>query len=870
MNASSLESLRYSTLSIGFIPKSEIIMKNESRIIDSQLLSCTVALLAGLASLTIPGTAAGQQLLIANPHWNITLSDFGFSDFMLDNTPGFEGREYLSGEWAAAVGYQVSGSPAVMPQWLEPHFLFPDWTTESTFHVVTPLTETGLNIDGLPIAESVLANNDLEVTLRYEMIDTIVGTPMGTTPASATDPVKFISSDRYVLKQTCTIKNISGADISNLQLFQLLHGLQSQRGVYDDRPHAGPLNEFRYDVTQAGVDGTAVGAGSSPAGLEDFIGFHAAVAPSAFEIGYYGIEGNGVDDHAFGKPSDGVHLSVEDNWQSSPYASRQGTDAFAPPQRWIAGAQRWNLGNLAAGQTASLEVLLTLRTGTKVIAGTGSSGGCNGGSSVPGGVDYEFEDVSSEGSCFGEYSQADASEIAVRVAEGEFEAFTFLTPGDPSQLWEMEFTGSHSGLIRLTFGYDPMLLPEGFDLSTIQLYQFNDPGWQQLTSEVDPARHTIAVTSTTLGVFALGVDSGNTFAVNATVAPPNSGTITGARAYADGSSATLVATANAGYVFANWMENGSVISESPSYTLTVHEDHLLQANFAPVGSGRTITTSSLPSNGGSTLGDGEYSLGSSATVTATPNTGYKFSKWLENDAVVSTARSYTFTVTGDRALVAKFKPVYLVTTIADPPDAGETESDVAYEAGELAVLKAKPNDGYAFVEWTQNGVFVSDDAIYTFSVNANRDLVGHFALGNRIDVAAEPANAGTAIGGGVYPADTSVSIEAIANTGYVFVNWTENAVLVSKSQIHTFTSDAGHAFVANFIAQPALNAVLTASGAMTLWWPAGASGWVLQESPALSPESWVDSTRAVNVVGTQKQVSVSPLPENRFFRLVNP
>ena len=64
---------------------------------------------------------------------------------------------------------------------------------------------------------------------------------------------------------------------------------------------------FRYDVTQAGVDAWAVGAGSSSAGLEDFIGFHASTAPSGYEIGYYGIEGNGVDNHSIGKPSDGVH-----------------------------------------------------------------------------------------------------------------------------------------------------------------------------------------------------------------------------------------------------------------------------------------------------------------------------------------------------------------------------------------------------------------------------------------------------------------------------------------------------------------------------------------------------------------------------------
>ena len=114
------------------------------------------------------------------------------------------------------------------------------------------------------------------------MLDTVVGTPMGTKPASAAGAGTFMHSNRYVLKQTYTVKNIAGAAISNVQLFQLLHGLNSQRGLYDNRLYAGPLGNFRHDTTLAGVDAWAVGSG---AGLEDFIGFHAASAPTALEIG---------------------------------------------------------------------------------------------------------------------------------------------------------------------------------------------------------------------------------------------------------------------------------------------------------------------------------------------------------------------------------------------------------------------------------------------------------------------------------------------------------------------------------------------------------------------------------------------------------
>lgn len=52
-----------------------------------------------------------------------------------------------------------------------------------------------------------------------------------------------------------------------------------------------------------------------------------------------------------------------------------------------------------------------------------------------------------------------------------------------------------------------------------------------------------------------------------------------------------------------------------------------------------------------------YYEGETCTVTATPNAGYGFVNWTENDAAVSTDASYTFTVTADRNLVANFAEV---------------------------------------------------------------------------------------------------------------------------------------------------------------------------------------------------------------------
>lgn len=462
-------------------------------------------------NISVTPQSPGGFLTLANPNWSITLTDSGYSDYLIDNTPGFEGREYLSGEWGAAVGYTV-GNSSKSPRWLEANFVYPDWNTNSDFVVIMPITLTSSNADGLPIAQSVIANDDLEITLRYEMIDTVTGMPLGVVADSAAGAGNSVSSNRYVLNQSYTVKNISGKTVSNLQIFQLLHGLTSQHGVFDSRLYSGRFSNYRFDATLAGVDVGTIGAdGSSASGLEDYISFSATTLPSAFEIGHYGIEG--IDDHSNGKPSDGVHLSIEDNWSSAPYTSRINRDYFAPGDRWIAGGQRYNLGTLADGQSVTIDVMLSILTGTtvQVVGGGGGthtgSGSCNGGSSHVGGVDFEIEDVEEDGTFFGEESEADDDEMDDRIEDGEFVLPNFQQPGGLSQVWNLRYTGTHNGRIRLTFAYDPALIPPGFDESGLTMYHFHDGAWEQMVGQVDESRHTITVTTETLSPFMLGVAS---------------------------------------------------------------------------------------------------------------------------------------------------------------------------------------------------------------------------------------------------------------------------------------------------------------------------------------------------------------------------
>ena len=176
--------------------------------------------------------------------------------------------------------------------------------------------------------------------------------------------------------------------------------------------------------------------------------------------------------------------------------------------------------------------------------------------------------------------------------------------------------------------------------------------WTENGNQVsDNANYTFTVNGnrTLVANFTAG-----SYVISASVVPENSGTITGAGGYEYGQSCTLAATANSGYTFANWTEDGNVVSSNTSYTFNVTGNRTLKANFTTNPQNYTISVSANPSSGGSVSGGGTYNHGQSCTISATANSGYTFENWTENDNVVSTNEDYTFTVNSNRSLVAKF------------------------------------------------------------------------------------------------------------------------------------------------------------------------------------------------------------------------
>ncbi len=288
------------------------------------------------------------------------------------------------------------------------------------------------------------------------------------------------------------------------------------------------------------------------------------------------------------------------------------------------------------------------------------------------------------------------------------------------------------------------------------------------------------------------------YQINASANPNNGGTVTGAGTYYHGTTVTLTATANAHYYFVNWTKDGVEVSTSPVYSFVVTEDGNYVAHFNI--NSYEITAIANPEEGGSITGTGTYNYGTTCTLNATANPGYTFIRWTKDGVQVSTSANYSFTVTEAATYVAHFTlNQYLITVTANPNEGGIVYGGGAYWYGSNCTLMASANNGYHFVNWTKNGVPVSSDISYTFTVTETADYVGHFALNQyQINVTADPTDGGSVTGSGTYGHGETVTLAATANNNYHFVNWTKNGYQVSTNAIYTFTATETADYVAHF------------------------------------------------------------------------
>lgn len=289
------------------------------------------------------------------------------------------------------------------------------------------------------------------------------------------------------------------------------------------------------------------------------------------------------------------------------------------------------------------------------------------------------------------------------------------------------------------------------------------------------------------------------YTIDAEADPAEGGTISGTGFYDTGTVCTLTAIENVGYSFINWTEGQTVVSEDPTISFNVESNRRLVAHFEHIV--YHIHLEINPEEGGAVMGDGDYHYGDTARLQATAAPDFYFIHWEEDGEVVSTSAEYSFAVDSNHDLTALFAlDCYLVEAEVDPAEGGSVIGAGNYINGTSCTLEAEARQGYAFVNWTENGEVVSTQPSFSFIVEANHHLVAHFEhVVYHITISAEPEIGGAVIGGGDFFYGETCVVEAFPAHNYDFDRWRENGGTVSVEPTFSFVVVRDRDLVAHFV-----------------------------------------------------------------------
>lgn len=188
---------------------------------------------------------------------------------------------------------------------------------------------------------------------------------------------------------------------------------------------------------------------------------------------------------------------------------------------------------------------------------------------------------------------------------------------------------------------------------------------------------------------------------------------------------TLTAkAAPTGYDFVGWYEGSNLVSTSLSFAVILTANRTLVAKYKIKS--YTVNATSEDINKGTVSPAGQtVEHGANATVVATPKAAYNFAGWYNGTTKVSSNASYTFAVTANISLTAKFTIKTFTTTTANSTGGTASVNKSSVEYGGSAIWTATPSTGYNFSKWSNSS---TANPLTVSNITANTHITPVFVL----------------------------------------------------------------------------------------------------------------------------------------------
>jgi len=271
------------------------------------------------------------------------------------------------------------------------------------------------------------------------------------------------------------------------------------------------------------------------------------------------------------------------------------------------------------------------------------------------------------------------------------------------------------------------------------------------------------------------------------------------------------------YAFSQWSDNTTsttdnitVSSAVTTYTAQFNTEYLLTTAASPPADGSVVVNTTSPTS------DGYYTPGTPVSITANPNTGYKFSSWTGNVANANNA-STTVTMSGPETVTANFVENDVAVTLNTSPqgllvsvNGGTAQAaplTVNLQVGSTpTIATTSPQPGatgvrYTWANWSDSGAISHQITVPGTATSYTATFTTSYLLTTGVSPVGDGSvtvSTASPTSDGYYASGTPVSITANPNTGYKFSSWT-GAVASQNSASTTVTMSAPETVTATLV-----------------------------------------------------------------------